>query len=183
MCKEKSDGVKIRFLTEGVFSRDTIKEFVDFTLRRNILLILAAVCCLEVFLCGIYSLTRHLTSLAAVCFVFIVLAAAAVMAIRRNKINISVHRITEVYGTDTITCRTWFTDEMFISESIPESRQVRIRYGDISCMYETNRYVFFLTKGKQFSAVFKENLTNDEKTELFQFLKEKGIRKRRFTVR
>lgn len=173
----------MRFVTEGVFSKDTVKEFVDFTLKRSVLLILAALCCLEVFICGIYSVMHGLTTLSAVCFVFILFAAAAVAMIRRNKVNVSVHRLAEVYGTDTITSRTWFTDEMYILESMPEGKRVCIRYKDISCMYETAHYVFILTKGKQFCVVFKECLSEEDKTELFAFLREKGVRKRNFTVR
>ncbi len=179
MSQEKIDENDLKFVTKGTISRDIYKIINDLALRKNVLIKILLLVYLVLVICLIWS-ALHRVWLYIVCCVGGILVFSLVIIINRNRaINISIQRIREIYGTDSIECMTGFNDEIIYYENKCNDTCIAVTYKDIKYMYDTKKFLFLMTKGSQFITVFKDCLSTEEQKSLFNFLKQKGIREKR----
>ena len=110
---------------------------------------------------------------------FIILAACIFLLvwrprkIRRSSLDNAVKRLHESYASGFMQMETWFTEEGIAMHNLTDGAQLVLAYGSIRMVKETERYFYLLTKANQFTLVFKNMLTHEERAGFLPFLQEK----------
>ena len=110
---------------------------------------------------------------------FIILAACVFLLvwmpgkIRKSSLDSAVKRMHESYASGVMQMETWFTEEGIAVHNLTDGAQRILPYGSIQLVKETERYFYLLTKASQFTLVFKNMLTPDERDSFLLFLHEK----------
>jgi len=178
MSQEKINEDELKFVTNGILSRDTYAALTDLSMRKSVLTKVLAIVYLVLIVCGIWSVVHRIWGYLALCGGGILIFSIVLILNRNRSINISIRRAREVYGTGELEILTGFTEDVAYLEHKQVDTCFGIAYSDLSCMYETPRYIFLITKGMQFLTVFKDCLTDAERAALIDFLGEKGVRKK-----
>lgn len=110
---------------------------------------------------------------------FIILAACIALLvwmprkIRKSTLDNAVKRLHESYASGFMQMETWFTEEGVAMHNLTDGAQLVLSYGSIQMVKETERYFYLLTKANQFTLVFKNMLTPEQKQSFLPYLREK----------
>ena len=85
----------------------------------------------------------------------------------------AVKRLHEAYPAGFIQMETWFTEEGVAIHNLSDGGQLALPYGTLRRVAETERYFYLVTGGNQFTLVFKELLTPEQRGNILPFLREK----------
>jgi hypothetical protein len=164
----------LNYVTNGTIDANLFRALVDVTLRKSALIKFLAVVYVFYLICGIWGIVQHSATVVLCCVGFWILFTILLLWKRNHSIKLSLRRMREVYGAESVGYRTGFTDELICGENkLLEGKNVAVTYADLKRIYDTRQYIFLITKGSQCIAVFKNELTEDECKTLLAFLKEK----------
>lgn len=164
----------LRFVTSGVISRDVYTAATDAILKKGKFGKIMTAVYLLVLICMVVSVCYRLAFQTALCVFLLVVYSFLVVFVRNRNINLAVRRMQEVYGANSVECRTGFLDDFVYGENLTqEGISVTISYSDIKRVFDTHKYLIVLTKGFQYLVVFKDCLSEGDLNELKAFLKGK----------
>lgn len=172
--QEKVKTDDLMFVTTGMLSSDVYKSLYDITLKKNILIKILAATYVVLIVCIIWSACHNIGEYVVICVAAILLFSIAVVYKRNHSIKVSVYRIKELYGTDTVEYTTGFTNDFVYSQNnLRKEPNIAISYDNINSIYNTKKYIFLVTKGAQFITIFKSCLSDENQKKLVDFLKSK----------
>ena len=107
------------------------------------------------------------------CLVFTVLFALLPTLITRLSIRTVVKRMAEAYPEGYVRVETYFSEEGIELHNLSNGGKGTLSYGAVQRVAETEHYFYLSTKANQFTLVFKEMLTPEQKQGFLPFLREK----------
>lgn len=161
-----------RYRTSGVIGESTLQEISGLVLwpkrmwARRIFTVITAIFALLMLVTQNYT---HFAILAACTFLLVWLPRK----MRKSNLDTAVKRLHESYSSGRMQMETWFTEEGVAMHNLTDGAQLVLPYGNLQRVKETERYFYILTKASQFTLVFKDLLTPEQKQSFLPFLKEK----------
>lgn len=110
-------------------------------------------------------------------FLFLALAVLYMLVIfvigKKKYIKKQIGIFNEVLGTEYADITVSFDDEGVIIKNDMTEKETKIKYEHFDRFIKTKNYYVLGTKAKQCVVIFKNQLSNDEKESLFEFLEKK----------
>ena len=162
-----------KYRTSGVIDESTYREINKVLLsRRYIWFTRIAAVVTTIFTVLMVIVRSHFFY-----FVIFVLLTALLLYwpkwLLKSYLTTAVKRMNETYSSGFIQMETWFTEEGVAIHNLTDGAQLVLRYEVLRRAAETERYFYLSTKSNQFTLVFKDLLTLEQKQSFLPFLKEK----------
>ena len=93
--------------------------------------------------------------------------------LRRKHWKLAVTRLTEQAGTSSFRMESFFNVDGLVVHNLETDASVLLRYEDIAFLSESKRCFALMTKGQQFTLVFKDCLTDEQKKNFIHDLKQR----------
>ena len=161
-----------KYRTSGIFDENTYRELSRFSVTRwrvwffRVCSVLLALLALFMLIVREY----HYTVLSSF---FAVLFAFTPMMLRKLYVRSAIKLIKETYPDGYIRMETFFNEEGVVLHNLSSGAQGVLAYGVLRQVAETEHYFYVSTKARQFTLVFKDLLTQEQKKSFLPFLREK----------
>lgn len=161
-----------KYRTSGIVDESTLREISGLVIWpkrmwvRRIITVIVAILALLMFIARNYA---YFVILAAWIFLLVWLPRK----VRKTNLDGAVKRLHESYPSGSMQIETWFTEEGPAMHNLTNGAQLVLPYGSIQLVKETERYFYLLTKANQFTLVFKNMLTPEQKQSFLPFLQKK----------
>ena len=129
------------------------------------------VCCFLLFL--LFSLIGK--DVVSSCFFLFgtVLFACYPALLRRRYWKLAITRLTEQAGTSSFQMESFFNMDGLVVHNLETDGSVLLRYEDIAFLSESKRHFAIMTRGQQFTLIFKDCLTDEQKKSFIHDLKQR----------
>ncbi len=169
---------QLKFVTEGMVTDVTLRAFTDVYWRKSSFLKLITVLIALLVFTGVWFLTHGEWFELVVNVLLIVGMIAAFQVSRRRAVRVYEQEHSASRYQEESQYMTGYTETFVYTENRQKSLYAEVSYEDIRCAYETEQYLFLLTKDAKIVETFLECLSKDEEKELLAFLKQKGVKKK-----
>ena len=161
-----------RYRTSGIIDETTYRELEKVYLSRRFVWgtrIAAVVIAVFALLMLIVRSYFYCVVFAAIAVLFFRWSGWVLKSYRDNAIK----QLRESYPAGFMQLETWFTGESVAIHNLSSGGQLALPYGTLRRVAETERYFYLVTKGNQYTLVFKELLTLEQRQSFLPFLREK----------
>lgn len=102
-----------------------------------------------------------------------VLFASYPTLLRRRYWKLTITRLTEQTGTSSFRLETFFNVDGLVVRNLETDGSVLLRYEDIAYLSESKHYFALMTRGQQFTLIFKDCLTDEQKKSFIHDMKQR----------
>ena len=93
--------------------------------------------------------------------------------LRRRHWKLAVTRLTEQAGTSSFRLETFFNVDGLVARNLETDGSVLLRYEDIAYLSESKHCFAIMTRGQQFTLIFKDCLTDEQKKSFIHDMKQR----------
>ena len=158
-----------KYRTSGVIDESTYREIGKFSLSRRYIWFTRIVAVIMALFMVLMLIARRYLY-AALFLAFTVLFALRPRRLIKAYLNTAIKRMNETYPPGSMQMETWFTEQGVALHNLTDGAQLVLAYGAFQRVAETERYFYLVTKSGQFTLVFKDLLTPEQKRDFLPFL-------------
>ena len=93
--------------------------------------------------------------------------------LRRRHWKLAITRLTEQTGTSSFRLETFFNVDGLVVRNLETNGSVLLRYEDIAYLSESKHCFAIMTRGQQFTLIFKDCLTDEQKKRFIHDMKQR----------
>lgn len=127
--------------------------------------------CFLLFL--LYSLVEKNVGMSCFLLFFMAIFASYPTLLRRKHWKLAITRLTEQAGISSFRMESFFNVDGLVVHNLETDASVLLRYEDIAFLSESKRCFALMTKGQQFTLVFKDCLNEEQKRNFIHDLKQR----------
>lgn len=127
--------------------------------------------CFLLFL--LFSLVGKNVGFSCLFLFFMAIFASYPTLLRRKHWKLAIIRLTEQTGTSSFQMESFFNVDGLVVHNLETDGSVLLRYEDIAFLSESKRYFALMTKGQQFTLIFKDCLTDEQKKNFIHDMKQR----------
>lgn len=161
-----------KYRTSGILDENAYREIARFSVGRWRVW-LFRVCSVLLGLLALFMLMVKEYHYMALFLVFTVFFSFAPMLMRKLYARSALKLIKETYPDGYVRMETLFNEEGVILRNLSSGGKGVLSYGILRQAAETEHYFYVSTKARQFTLVFKDMLTPEQKRDFLPFLQEK----------
>ncbi len=169
---------QLNYVTRGVVTDATLRAFTEAYWRKSAFLKLMAALIAILVVTGAWFLTHGEWFELIVNLLLIAGMIAALQVSRKRAVRVYEQEHSDPQYEEEAPYMTGYTDTFVYTENQRKFLYAEVAYEDIRCLYETEQYLFLLTKDAKIIETFLECLSKEEEQELLAFLKQKGVKKK-----
>ena len=108
------------------------------------------------------------------CFLFgMVMFASYPTLLRRKHWKLTITRLMEQAGRSSFQMESFFNVDGLVVHNLETDGSALLRYEDIAFLSQSKRYFALMTKGQQFTLVFKDCLNEEQKRNFIHDMKQR----------
>ena len=162
-----------QYRTSGVIDQAAIKETAKLFVPTWYIRLTRGFCILALLMALFLGVGAKKVGFACFFLCIAALFASYPAMHRRRYAKITLARLTEQAGKSSIRVESFFNVDGFAVHNLETENAFLLRYDDITFLSETEHYFAVMTRGQQFSLIFKDCLTDEQKRSFQSDLKQR----------
>ena len=161
-----------QYRTSGTLDEAAIKETVKIYVPTWYRWLNRVFCAFSVLMFLLFGLVGKNVGFSCLYLFFTAIFASYPTLLRRKHWKLAVTRLTEQAGTASFRMESFFNVDGLVVHNLETDGSVLLRYEDIAFLSESKHYFAVMTRGQQFTLVFKDCLTDEQKKNFIHDLKQ-----------
>ena len=161
-----------KYRTSGVIDESTYQEIGKIAMNRKYIWFTRIAAVVMMLLAALMLIAQNKFYM-VLCLVLAVFFALCPRRILKKQLKVVIKRMQEAYPSGSMQMETWFTGEGVAVHNLTDGGQIMLPYGTLQRVAETERYFYLVTKATQFTLVFKDLLTPEERKAFLPFVQGK----------
>ena len=159
------------YRTSGTIDEAVIKETIGIFIPTWYRRLTGTLCAVSLLFVLIFAFEAKKFLFAAFFLLFAALFASYPALLRRRFFKITTVRMREQAGTLSLPFESFFTVDGLSVHNLKADASAVLRYEDIAFALKSKRCFAVMTRGQQFSVIFKEHLTDEQQKNFLPDLK------------
>ena len=162
-----------QYRTSGILDEAAIKETAKIYVPTwyRWLNRMFCVFCFLLFLLS--SLVGKDVGMSCFCLACVVIFSSYPTLLRRKYWKLTITRLMEQAGISSLRMESFFNMDGLVVHNLETDASVLLRYEDIAFLSESKRCFALMTRGQQFTLVFKDGLTDEQKKNFIHDMKQR----------
>ena len=162
-----------QYRTSGTLDEAAIKETAKIYVPSWYRWLTRGFCVLCFLLFLLFSLVGKNVIFSCFFLFFMAVFASYPTLLRRKYWKLAVSRLTEQTGTASFRMESFFNVDGLVVHNLETDGSVLLRYDDIAFLSESRHCFALMTRGQQFTLIFKDCLTDEQKKNFIHDIKQR----------